>query len=442
MKPRTEPGAGSHASHYTALQEFLAPWSVLWGHSVFHRSGEPGEPSDMERLVPESWFHYGATRDLANQFQLAQGEQDGLAPASLLELVRRLRELCELPKLTIAHALRALLGRGLTPKKKHEIEAVVSLFRQRGVSASRVLDIGGGIGHLARHIALELDCPVDTVDRDHALQKKGMRVLGREPWRRRLKHPVRFVLGEFPGIENPSPDQQGGAWAIGLHTCAELAWCQLELVRSGYSVLNIGCCYEKLDAVSGTHRSRHGKARPLLITEEALFLANRGGVERSPEDFIFQQRVQRYRFSLHELLLREGCHPALAEAVGSASVSAYSGSFFDYVRDRLGTLQGAPASVISLSSAACEEAYRSMAPGIERKRFLAFLRNLFARPLEVALLLDRALFVEEGAGAHDRQGYMEYPEYDVRLIQLFDARISPRNIALLVEKAEVPGVYI
>ena len=407
----------NHAEHYTALHELLKSWSDLWSRSVFHRFDA------TERLVPEAWFAYGATAPLADQFALGQGQvletSSTLAPESLLRWVLDIRRLSAVPELEAVRPLSSVFEQGLTPKKRHEVAAVLALLKAEAKGAASVLDIGGGIGHLARHIALGLECPVDSVDRDSTLQESGREMLRKYPWEKALKHPVRFVTGEFPGVEVGRHD-----WAVGLHTCGPLAWSQLELSRKGYSLLNVGCCYDKLKVDTDTQRSQHARKSLLPLTSESMFLANRGGVERTADEFAFQQRVQRYRYSLHALLVQEGCLEPHHESVGTAPEPIYTGAFAGYVRDRLKPLDGVPASLHSLSDSALGDFFRSSEAAVEKRRFVAFLRNLLARPLEIALLLDRAVFIQECLGE----------QVSVRLVQLFDPRISPRNVGILVAK--------
>jgi hypothetical protein len=125
---------------------------------------------------------------------------------------------------------------------------------------------------------------------------------------------------------------------------------------------------------------------------------------------------------LHELLSREEGGAAQAEAVGGASANVYAADFPDYVRNRLDHLKGPLSSLLRRSDGAYQDFYRTIEPLIEKKRFVAFLRNLLARPLEIAILLDRALFVEE---------IVDGQNLNVQLIQLFDPRISSRNAALV-----------
>jgi hypothetical protein len=393
-----------NAEKYRRAIDLLEPLRSLWSNSILHAFPE------MEALIPEDWFSYGARAELEDQYLSGQGK--GNPPDSLRQWIRSIHEYCAIPGLSVSVSIRPPLDKALIPKKKHEVEAILSLFRERAYSASRIIDIGGGLGHLARHLSLELNCPVDSIDRGPALQAKAERLTNEPPWSDRLQHKMRFIHGEFPltKIANGSP----GAWAIGLHTCGATAWSVLDLIGRGYSVLNVGCCYEKLTVARDTERSHLATEFPLQLTNESLFLANRGGIERSLDEFTFQQRVQRYRFALHELLKQE-TDGAPADSVGSAEEKIYMSSFADYARDRLSSL----GKVLPLSDGALDDFFCSIAPLIEKERFTAFLRNLLARPLELAILLDRALYIEESFGI------------PVHLIELFDPRISPRNIGLI-----------
>jgi hypothetical protein len=250
------------------------------------------------------------------------------------------------------------------------------------------------------------------VDRNPVLHEEGQRQLAKEPWKSEIPHAVRFVTASFP-IDMSS---SGATFSIGLHTCGELAWSQLELVRQGASVLNFGCCYEIMDAQTATNRSHFAQEHPILFTRESLFLANRGGTERTLDDFLFQQRMQRFRFGLHHLLETEG-HAQLAGAVGNTNELHYRGRFADYVRNRCKHLS----IDLGLSDIAIENFHRSSQPRLERMRFAAFLRNMLSRPLELALLTDRALYVQELAtpGTSEPQ-----------LLAFFDPKLSPRNVGI------------
>ena len=60
-------------------------------------------------------------------------------------------------------------------------------------------------------------------------------------------------------------------------------------------------------------------------------------------------------------------------------------------------------------------------------RNLELLRSLFRRPLEIWLLLDRALYLEEQS-------------YRVQLGEFCDSSLTPRNILLLGERLPTKSV--
>lgn len=393
-------------------------WSALWGHSVLDRF------ELMEERVPEEWFHYGVVAGHSSQYSLGQGRRGEHAPESLQTWVDTLREIGRVPLGGMPQKINPPWTRDLTPKKKHEIESLLSHFKTLIAPVEGVLDIGGGAGHLARHLARELRCPVESIDRDPVLQDKARRILEKPPWRHASMHSVRFKTGEFSDVEYPDPVDPGH-WAVGLHTCGPLAWSHLKLVARGYSVLNVGCCYEKLNVHREIECSERARRSSLPWTEEALYLAERGGVYRTQEDFEFQQRMQGHRFSLHQLLLQQGVDPDRAQAVGSAGRAVYEDRFSSYVQDRRHHSSDLRRALSSLSDRACEDFFQQVGPRVEKMRFIAYLRNLLARPVELAILVDRAMFVEER---------MPLQDHGVRLIQFFDPVLSPRNVALVVRQ--------
>jgi hypothetical protein len=90
--------------------------------------------------------------------------------------------------------------------------------------------------------------------------------------------------------------------------------------------------------------------------------------------------------------------------------------FADYCRE-LAELKGLPA-LGNPDWAALEAAgWQRLA----HVRNLELLRNLFRRPLELWLVLDRALFLQER-------------QYEVRVGTFCDSQLTPRNLLLLAER--------
>ena len=53
------------------------------------------------------------------------------------------------------------------------------------------------------------------------------------------------------------------------------------------------------------------------------------------------------------------------------------------------------------------------------------IRNAFARPLEILLILDRALWLREKG-------------FETQIQAIFDRRLSPRNLSLIARRPKVP----
>jgi hypothetical protein len=127
-----------------------------------------------------------------------------------------------------------------------------------------------------------------------------------------------------------------------------------------------------------------------------------------------QERVNTYRLALHLFLQEEGLAHGFM-AVGDAPRAAYDHGFVAYVENRFRHLQ------LDFSRHEQRAALFVERPDIKRSMREFFVinvvRNAFSRPLEVLLLLDRALWMAE-------QGH------EVELRQFFDHSISPRNLGL------------
>ena len=187
---------------------------------------------------------------------------------------------------------------------------------------------------------------------------------------------------------------------------------------SAKQCLNFGCCYDRMSPTENCNLSDFAKTINLQHTEASLFLATRGR-QRSLKELVHQKRVNSYRFGLL-LLLEEEYQLDGFVPVGDAPAPIYKKDFADYAMDRISSL--------------------NLQKSIPQKRILSFwnqtktqqkvhefficnvLRNLFARPLEVLILLDRCLKIEESGAKAE-------------ILTFFDHQISPRNLGIL----QTPG---
>jgi len=396
-----------------ALTDLLRPWSELWSRSILQNWPESGA------TYPEAWLAYAESLDEEGERTLDAGELPGEPPPSLHSLVLELRELTALPWHEGVQPLTTADAQGLNAKKVHEIERVLSLLGPRTKTIRQAVDIGGGMGHLARLCVRTFDWTFHSIDRDAALQEKG------RDWLRRARTLPREKLCFIHASVEDGPQGEMDALfsgqdrvSIGLHTCGALALTQLRKSQKAGLLLNFGCCYDQMDPARDYPVSRFGKAHPLPLTRRALFLATRGRHRKSEAEFALMKRVNEQRFALDLLLRRR--FPALGFVrAGDAPKALYAGSFAVYARDRLERLR----LDVGMTDAELNSFEVSARPETRRIFLCHLLRDRFARALELVILLDRALLLEELG-------------FQVELLQVFEPRLSPRNIALIASRAD------
>lgn len=391
-----------------ALTHHLRPWAPLWSRSILQ--GWPGSAAAW----PEDWMAYARSLDEAGERRLDQGVLVGTPPPSLRALLDALLELTALPWHGGLHALTVAETQGLSDKKTHELERVLALLETRARFIHQAVDIGGGMGHLARLCARTFGWTFHSIDRDAALQDKGRQ------WLTRTQRPagdtVCFIQasvedGPQPRIDSLFTGEDRAS--IGLHTCGPLALTQIRKSQGAGFILNVGCCYDKLEAPRDYPVSRFGGEHPLPFTPHALALTTRGRHHKTQEEFARMKRVYAWRFAFDLLAKRRFPERGFVRA-GDAPRRLYAGSFAGYALDRLERLGLKP----GMTDAELD-AFEVSARAQTRDLLLChLLRDRFARALEVVLLLDRALLLEELG-------------FQVELLQLFDPSLSPRNLALV-----------
>lgn len=408
----------SARDRYERLAQLLRPWSLCWGQSVLHHW-----PSCRDAL-PEDWWQELMTWSLVDMHRLDdaiagahESPEDLILPPALQNFMNELQPLLSFPRASDAAILPEKKTLHMTAKKQHEIGAILPFLKQQteALGIERAIDIGGGVGHLARTLVTTLDLPMISIDRDQALQSMGHALLQKL----KLPHiPLQFVAGEMqPGPQDElDPHFQGACLSLGLHTCGPLAWTHLKKSQASRAVLNFGCCYDRMDVGRDCQQSEWAKAHPLPLTSFSLFLATRGR-RRSLQELAMQEKVNTYRLALHLFLQEEGIADGFL-AVGDAARATYEAGFTAYAEDRFHFLGFDFSSHRMRADAFIER------PDVQRSMREFFVinvvRNVFARPLEVILLLDRVLWMEE-------QGHA------VELLAFFDHSLSPRNLGLFAE---------
>ena len=393
-------------SHYAELHKTLKAWQPIWADSILQNW-----PSSHAHF-PKAWLSCLQNLSHEDLRSFANGEVLPVLPEDLRSLTRDLKAF-EYPEVRNKASLDEQECQGLNRKKQHEIESLLPLLEEQRACVTQAVDIGGGIGHLARICVKRFGWTFHSIDRDLALQEKGRWWLKRSRDLDRSR--LIFVAAEFRQ-EPQDLDQLFTApetLSLGLHTCGSLAVAQLRKSLESRRVINFGCCFDKTRA-QDLNLSQLAQSDPIPWNPSSLFLATRGRGELSDAEFRLLRRVNDYRFALDRLFRQRFPEQGFLIA-GDAPKALYLGDFAYYANDRLPRLGLGAMSAPELESFYAEVQTQDEIFAI----FSAHLiRSLFARPLEILLILDRALWLRE-------QGFAT----EVRAV--FDRKLSPRNLALI-----------
>ncbi len=304
-------------------------------------------------------------------------------------------------------------------KKRHEIQKLATLISEFP-EISQILDIGGGIGHLARTSAHYLGIPTCSIDANPYLQSLGKIRAEKYPipdQAKSLNFQVHEVHNESYKDSLIKDFLKKANFTTGLHTCGPLANWQISmsLKNPHVGLINFGCCYAKLNPETDLNLSSYAKKDPLVLSPYALTLASRSHNEPYFQDFQIKKKVKYKRYGLH-LLLYYLFNLKKFVSVGEIPIREYDGPFSDYALKKLEELNIKHA----LSQNEINDFFQSSF--VQEKIKKMFLANIIRWPLgrilEIDILLDRCLLLEEH-------------HFSVDLFQLFDPHQSPRNIGIL-----------
>jgi SAM-dependent methyltransferase len=332
------------------------------------------------------------------------------APRELLALAERVRQVTTLPRLELpALSLPPSALRGVPARKREQLGALLGVAAPLAATAKRVVDVGAGSGHLAR-LSAEL------------FQRETLAV-EREPLRLRTARrrtdqraedvgalAVRFAAADV-GPERLELERDD--LAVGLHACGELGdRLVLAAAAARCDLLLCSCCFQKIGGPERVMLSRGGGA--LGLAKPVLGLANLTsqvrGVEASLEDNL---RGRRARLGLRRLLQARGLGVAAGEEMRGVNRRRAHAEFTELAHTVLAARQLVAPSAAELRFHADAAAREHAA-----MRRLSLPRNHLARLVEVAIVLDRAAFLEERGQR-------------VLVAELFARRVSPRNTVLL-----------
>ncbi|KTB59558.1 SAM-dependent methyltransferase [Pseudomonas fluorescens] len=387
-------------ARFQALDAFLIEHQGLWKPRPFTHLHLPWETQHPELA---QWLRQ---RSLDDAETCHNHPHDLPAPAPFAQLAAQARALSavdKLPTQPLAPA-RHRLNVDVPGRKWQQIEAFGSAL-QFAQAPTHWLDWCSGKGHLGRRL-VQADQALTCLEYDPALIAAGQALSDHHGLP--ATHRLQDVMADVAIRAEHTP--------VALHACGDLHVRLLQLASAaGCKQLALApCCYNRINADTYQPLSSRGRASTLQLSLDDLGLplsetVTAGKRVRLQRDTSMARRLgfdqlQRELRNLDEYL-----------PTPSLPASWLDKPFADYCRE-LAHLKGL--STGEPDWAALEaHGWRRLA----EVRNLELLRGLFRRPLELWLVLDRALFLSEHG-------------YQVDVGTFCDPTLTPRNLMVLAER--------
>ncbi|MFS2156522.1 methyltransferase [Pseudomonas sp. Pseusp122] len=391
-------------SRFRALDSFLFAYQELWRPRPFTQLQLPWEsqyPELAQWLRQRSLSEAEAAHNHPEQLDAPFPFNALAAEATALSQVMAL-------PVTALEPVAARMSVDVPGRKWQQIEAFASRLNF-DKQPEHWLDWCAGKGHLGRrltHNGQALTC----LEYDPALIEAGRLLSAR--LHVHAEHVCQDVMADdtWRRLNNHHT-------AVALHACGDLHVQLMHLASQvGCPQLAIApCCYNRISTPSYQALSSEGQASALHLSLDDLGLplsetVTAGARVRRQRDTSMARRLG------FDLLQREISGVDQYLSTPSLPPAWLDKSFADYCRE-LAELKGLP-PLGNPDWAALEAAgWQRLA----QVRNLELLRNLFRRPLELWLVLDRALFLQER-------------NYSVQIGTFCDSQLTPRNLLLLAER--------
>lgn len=387
-------------ARFHALDAFLIEHQGLWKPRPFtHRQ----LPWEAEHPDLAQWLRQ---RSLAEAEARHNHPHDLAAPAPFPQLAAQAVQLSAVDKLPMhpLQAARHRLNVDVPGRKWEQIEAFGAAM-QFAQTPTHWLDWCAGKGHLGRRL-LQTGQALTCLEYDPALIATGQALSNHHGLP--VTHRLQDVMADVAITPEHTP--------VALHACGDLHVRLLHLASAaGCKQLALApCCYNRIHADAYQPLSNAGRASGLQLSIDDLGLPLSETVTAGKRVRLQRDTSMARRLGFDQLQrdLR-----GVDEYLPTPSLPAswLDKPFADYCRELAG-LNG-------LSTAeqdwAALEAYgwRRLA----EVRNLELVRGLFRRPLEMWLVLDRALFLDENG-------------YNVQVGTFCEPALTPRNLMVLAER--------
>ncbi|MCK6187023.1 methyltransferase [Pseudomonas sp. EYE_354] len=387
-------------ARFRALDAFLIEHQGLWRPRPFTHLHLPWE---REHPALAGWLRQ---RSLAEAEASHNSPHELQAPAPFPALAAealRLSAVDKLPTQPLTAAAQRL-NVDVPGRKWQQIEAFGAAL-QFAQTPTHWLDWCAGKGHLGRrllHTGQHLTC----LEYDPRLVASGQALSDHH--RLPVTHRLQDVMADVAINADHTP--------IALHACGDLHVRLLQLASAaGCKQLALApCCYNRIHAATYQALSETGRASTLQLSVDDLGLPLSETVTAGKRVRLQRDTSMARRLGFDQLQRQvRGCDEYLPTP--SLPAAWLAKSFADYCRE-LADLKGLSTGEQDWPALEAQ-GWRRLA----EVRNLELVRGLFRRPLELWLVLDRALFLAERG-------------YRVEVGSFCEMALTPRNLMVLAER--------
>ncbi|CAI8160588.1 MAG: Uncharacterised protein [Pseudidiomarina mangrovi] len=294
------------------------------------------------------------------------------------------------------------LTNGIQGRKLAQISGFIGQFD----SQQAVLEWCSGKGHLGRLLSYQRLLPVTSLEWQKTLCEQGQALAQQHGIAQQFQHCD--VLALTPG------SLPNNCAMVALHACGDLHRRLLEQFThsSGAELFLAPCCYHLQAASYYQPLSKYAQQSPLQLSKSDLKLAVQDFVTAGQRTARLRDTEQLWRLVFQEyraLLCGDPSYqplPAISKQIFSGDISA----FMAWACQQHGLKLPSAAELAELLPIAHQR--------LRLVRDIDDVRQLFRRPLELWLLLDRALYLSEHG-------------YQVALKQFCPYQHSPRNTLII-----------
>ena len=326
------------------------------------------------------------------------------APRTLVDLARDVEAATQVPGPVDSGTIPALRFPGLRPRKERQVASMLELGRRLAERSQRLVDVGAGRGRFTEIAARVWNRPAIGIERE-PMRVRAARARSRSSL---TQYHCVDVSGGLTGLGS-------GDLVLGLHACGDLGDSIVRAAMAAQtSLILVACCHQKIRGPRREPLSRRAASKGLTFAREVLGLAN---LISRPVGFegplSTAQGARAHRHALAHLLQDRGVDLPLDSL---RHAMKRRDSFADWPAFARQALEawGLPAP----SSAELDACLALSIEELGRMRRLSLPRNMLARLLELAIVLDRSCFLAEAG-------------FESAVVEVFNSEASPRNLAVV-----------